>query len=390
MKQNKLLLIIILLLVLPFNVSAKSEYNTIAEMRQHLAELKAEKKATEDAKRKTQGEINQNQNNIKSANDDIVNAQNKVTLLNDEIANNKKKIESLKNETTELLRLYQKLTNENVYVKYITGATSMSELIMRLDAITQLTKYNNKKINEMEQLVISNTKMQKELDKYQKDLDKKIVQYEAKISNLNADLKDLVDEYEDYDSQILSSQQMIDRYVKLGCKENQPVSTCSSKYDTPGWTRPLNKGIVTSAWGYRFHPTQHVWKFHNGIDIGVSEGNKVYSSANGVVSKINNKSSCGGNMVYVEVNVLGKEYTVVYMHLLTINVRLNQEVNTNTLIGLSGGGASTGYDRCSTGAHLHYGVSTGHYPSKISYSKYISNSINPPNFPPKGSRFYSR
>ena len=52
------------------------------------------------------------------------------------------------------------------------------------------------------------------------------------------------------------------------------------------------------------------------------------------------------------------------MHLLTINVSLNQTVYTNTVVGTVGGGAGTrGWETCSTGAHLHLGLGTGWYGS---------------------------
>lgn len=391
MRKNVIIaLIISVIFMVPVDTNAASSYKTVGDMKAALADLKKEKQESEAEQKKTQNEIKANQNNVKSANDKIQSASDKISALNNEIASNEEKIKNLKNETMELLIVYQKLTNDNAYVKYVTGATSMTELIMRIDAIKQISDYNNKKINEMEQLVVSNTKMQKELANYQVELDKQITDYEARIASLGNDLRTLLDEYEDYDSQIRGLQENINYYVNLGCKDNQLISSCSVSYDTPGWIRPISSGIITSAWGYRFHPTQKRWKLHNGIDIGVAEGTKVYSSANGRVSKITRRASCGGNMVYVTVNVLGKEYTVTYMHLLSISVELNQIVNTNTVIGISGGGSTRSYDRCTTGAHLHYGVSTGHYPDKISYSKYVANSINPPNFPPKGSRFYTR
>ena len=152
-----------------FTVEAKT-LNTIQDYREALADWKAEKAAADKKKQQTESQIKQNQNNVKSANDEIVNAQNKLTLLNDEIANNEEKIKNLEAEISELLILYQKLSNENVYVKYATGATSMTELIMRLDAIKQVTDFNNQKINEAEQLIVSNSKMQKELAKYQQTL----------------------------------------------------------------------------------------------------------------------------------------------------------------------------------------------------------------------------
>lgn len=401
-KINLLLLITILFFTFVFTAEAKT-LNTIQDYREALADLKAEMAAADKKKQQTESEIIQNQNNVKSANDEIVNAQNKVTLLNEEIANNEEKIKNLEAEISELLILYQKLSNENVYIKYATGATSMTELIMRIDAIKQVTDFNNQKINEAEQLIVSNSKMQKELAKYEETLNEKIAQYEVNISNLGVELKELVDEYEDYPSQIKGYEDLIKMYKDIGCEETENINTCLSRVNgssinNSGWLRPFSKGKITSGWGYRIHPTKGTWTFHNGIDISDSGilGRNVYATATGIVGKITRKASCGGNMIYIWVYVNGKAYTTVYMHLLDIKVSVGDVVTTNTIIGTVGGSKSaTPWDTCTTGAHLHYGVSTGHYLGSgpdgyKSYSTYISRSINPPGFPGVGAWFYSR
>ena len=93
-------------------------------------------------------------------------------------------------------------------------------------------------------------------------------------------------------------------------------------------------------------------------------------------------------MIYVQHSVNGKKYTTVYMHLKSFNVDVGDTVFLATVIAYSGGGVSTmGYDRCTTGAHLHISVSKGYY---TSYANYVANLINPPGYPGKGAYFNSR
>ena len=80
-----------------------------------------------------------------------------------------------------------------------------------------------------------------------------------------------------------------------------------------------------------------------------------------------------------------------------INVKLNQMVTTDTIVGTVGGYSTSkhysksGYDNCSYGAHLHYGVAKGWYHVDYnSWSKFVSNLINPPGFPAKGVWWYKR
>lgn len=114
---------------------------------------------------------------------------------------------------------------------------------------------------------------------------------------------------------------------------------------------PAN-GRISSPFGMRMHPTKHVYKMHNGIDIAVNRVS-VYASAPGVVSNVT-FSSCGGNMVFVNHSIDGEEYQTVYMHLNKVYVKENTPVDVNTVLGISGGGES--YDVCTTGPHLHFEI----------------------------------
>lgn len=395
MKKLLIIFVVIGFLYHPILVTAKSENQTLGDIRQELKEMQRQKANKENEKKKTQAEIDANKNNIAAANNEIEEAKKQITLLGEDIIKNNEEMDKLKKENEDLMVLYQKLENENIYLSYITGASSLTDLIMRMDAINQVAEYNEQKINNLELLIKSNNKMSKELEKYQTTLDAKITEYESMISSLGEDLADLVEGAEDLDSEIQGKKELIKVLEAAGCKDNDLLSVCLNFNNAAGWTRPLTRGKITSPFGWRIHPTKGVWKFHNGIDIGGnSEGTKIYSSAAGVVGKITRKSSCGGNMVYIWVYVKGVPYTVVYMHLLDVYVNVGDAVNVNTVIGTVGGGKTTQvYDKCSTGAHLHYGVSkNNHYLSSKSdtYSKFTANMINPPNFPAYGSTFYSR
>ena len=100
---------------------------------------------------------------------------------------------------------------------------------------------------------------------------------------------------------------------------------------------------------------------------------------------------CGGYQVYIESVVDGKVYVMLYAHLLSYNVKLYQSVTNQTIIGYSGGYSTSakygGYDTCTFGAHLHYSVSEGNWTNWATFYKKL---INPPGFPGKGVRFYSR
>ena len=115
------------------------------------------------------------------------------------------------------------------------------------------------------------------------------------------------------------------------------------------------------------------------------------------MSGLINRASCGGNTVYIQHIINGKYYTTQYTHLLSYSVKVGQVVTKFTQIGQVGGGAQTKkYDRCTTGAHLHFGIANGHYLGSgangyTSYNTYLSKSVNPLNYLPGGaSRWTAR
>ena len=97
-------------------------------------------------------------------------------------------------------------------------------------------------------------------------------------------------------------------------------------------------------------------------------------------------------MLYVDVMVNGVAYTTYYYHLLRFNVNVGDVVSQGTILGWVGGWSTStahgGYDYCTTGAHLHFGVAKGFYNG---YSIPRNNVITPPGFPNQyGWRYNSR
>ena len=383
-------------IILPLNSEAKAA-STLRELRAELSKLQAQKKSNENEKKSSQTEIKNKTAAIDDAYSEIKVAEDKIELAIQRIAESEKEIETITAETNELMRFMQITSGENAYMEYISNAGSMTEMIMRLSAVDQITDYNKEQLNRLDNLIKENEQLKVDMANYQKQLNSNITAYENRISKLDARLAELDELADSIDDQIKNQKSLIDYYVGLGCKEDQDLQQCVSVANNAGWLKPLKKGTVTSLWGYRKDPISGVTKFHNGIDLaGNSEGTPVYAAAAGTVAGITKKSSCGGNKVYVHVYVKGVAYTTYYFHLLTINVKVGDKVSTDSVIGTVGGGKQTkSYDKCSTGAHLHFGVAKGFYlgggkDGYSSYSTLVSKSMSPPGFGGKGWKFTSR
>lgn len=105
-------------------------------------------------------------------------------------------------------------------------------------------------------------------------------------------------------------------------------------------------GKISSAYGWRIHPITGKKTFHDGVDIAVPTGTKLYSAVSGKVTQAYYSQSAG-NTVTVKTE---SGWEVTYMHMDSISVSRGQTVTKGHFVGCSG---NTGN---STGPHLHLRV----------------------------------
>ena len=384
----------------PVSVKAMEieDAETLRDLKNILADLQSQKRANEQKEAMTKDEISSKQAAIEQANRDIANAKNDIEIAKGEIEEYNRRITELDEQTQELMAFYQIMNGNNAYMEFITDSSSMTELIMRSDAIEMLSNYNQEKLVELEDLIEENEQKQVELIKYEEELNTNIAEYQRQLEEIDASIIQFSDISMDLDGEIELMENTIKMYEDMGCTETETISACYARLSDSdyewyinnyGWLKPVTKGRITSLFGWRSVPGQS--SYHSGIDIGVSEGTEVYPAASGKVIKTVSRSSCGGNQIYIQTVVNGEVYTTQYAHLLEMYVGVGDTVTVNDVIALSGGYSTAkkngGYDTCTTGAHLHFGVSVGAY---TTWAKYTANLIEPPGFPGKGSWFYSR
>ncbi len=397
--NNIISVILILAMIFPYFAPIMVKANsgqTIQDMRQYLQDLNDEKTRIENAKDLTQAEIDAVNNNIYNMRLEQEEIEIDIEEANVKIAESEAKIEQLNKEIEALLRYYQLTKGDDIYSDYISDAKSIQDLVRRLEAVDQITEYTDKTIDSLNILIEENTKLKEELNQRTIELDSTIIEISKELDKLNGELSTINDVNLDIDSQIKNQENLIKYYVGICPSETVNVSTCTTIGTSYGWLKPTTKGYITSSWGVRISPITGKVEGHAAVDVGgVPEGTTIYATANGRVSNVT-FSSCGGNMVFVFVNVNGIDYTLEFAHLLTVNVKEGQTVDTNTVIGKMGGGSTStangGYDRCTTGTHLHYNVSKGHYGVDYSsWSTYLANSVNTNSwYPSRRTYWYSR
>lgn len=370
------------------------ENKTLGQLRKDLASYKASKAAAEKKQSMTKSEISAAKSSAANKQNEIETNQKKVTDATNEIESLEKEIAAGKEELDKLVKNYQIASGDNIYLEYIFEAETYEDLIYRYAVMEQVMNFQEDKIASWKDKIERNEQLKVDLAAREVQLNNQIESLSKDIDKLNDALVGYSNEGATAQDAINTTQEFIQFLEVNGCKENQNLTQCIKEGDTR-FRRPLNKGVITSVWGYRKHPvTGKPNTFHNGIDIGGnSVGTSIYSAANGTVGKIIYKSSCGGNQVYIYHNIKGKRYTTSYLHLNTINVKLGQVVKNTTVIGTVGGQKGTG-DGCTTGAHLHFGMGSGWFGADyVSNSTWQAKSLNPASvisFPAKGSYFYSR
>jgi murein DD-endopeptidase MepM/ murein hydrolase activator NlpD len=109
---------------------------------------------------------------------------------------------------------------------------------------------------------------------------------------------------------------------------------------------PLPGGRITSRFGMREHPFGGHPQFHNGIDLAAEIGTDVLAAREGTVAEV------GYDRIYGKYILVDHKngYQSLYGHLSSIDVSLNQWVNSGKIIGKVG---NTGW---STGPHLHFEI----------------------------------
>jgi hypothetical protein len=123
---------------------------------------------------------------------------------------------------------------------------------------------------------------------------------------------------------------------------------------------PFEGYRLTSPFGYRIHPVDHVKRFHRGVDLVTAPSNgpiRAFVGGKVLHAKMGAVGSGFGNMGNVVAVMDNTGHLHVYAHLSSVAVEVGQTINQGDAVGNQG---STGK---STGPHLHYEVRKASSPS---------------------------
>jgi murein DD-endopeptidase MepM/ murein hydrolase activator NlpD len=139
-----------------------------------------------------------------------------------------------------------------------------------------------------------------------------------------------------------------------------------------------NKGVITSKFGNRIHPTKGRKIHHNGIDVGVNVGTSVKSIADGEVvrSDMRDKNGYGNFICIKHQNLGGSTKFSCYAHLSKRLKSVGDKVVKGEEIGKSGGAKGAEGSGASTGPHLHFEIRNSLTGDWEDPQQYLNGNIN--------------
>ncbi len=374
------ILLIVLSLCFPYSVFA--EELTFGQVLDDLTKAQKELEKNNQSVENVQGQIQKDNETIKNLESEIEEIKNENTKLQQEIAESYIEIDDKKEQIKDLVSYLQISQGENIYLDYVFGGDSITDLVYRLSIVEQITEYNEAMIKELTELITSNEKRKIELAENEKKAEQKIEDLnneKARLTNTVAQLSSLSPSLKD---EVKSKQELVNYYKSQGCSNRSDVIgiDCAKTASTSVFSRPIKTGYVTSFIDYRSICTKQKGcysSFHKGTDMSSSTGKNtpIYSIGTGVItSKWTDLS--GAICINVQYrDAQGTYYTAIYAHLSRYadGLYVGKTVTPDTILGYMGNTGNV------TGIHLHLEV----YPCRLyidsncktwdSYSQYAEN-----------------
>ena len=336
--------------LIPINASAasQSEINQLTQQRKELqAKQKEQQKTINNLRSKKASVVDQKaaldqENDLAQQEIEVVKQQ--ITAYDQQIEDKGVELEEAKQEeeaqTVRFRGCVRHLEEygQMSYIAILLEATSLSDLLARMDMVGEVIAYNKQVQADM-------TAAREKVETVKAELEDARTELQDKQSELETKQVEL--QQKTVQSQI--DQQVADlRRQEEANKKNDPSYDAGKDNGATGsmmWPCP-SCHTITSEFGWRYHPIYHTQKYHSGVDIGASYGASIVAADGGTVITAGAVSGYGNCVVINH----GNGITTLYGHMSSIAVSSGQKVSKGQTIGYVG---STGN---STGPHLHWEV----------------------------------
>ena len=364
MKKKILALLMATVLVLPFAVdmgdtskvyaaSVQDKINQASKQKQEaLDKIKSAEKQKDDVIAQSDAlerEIDIIQTEIYAIDDIIADADAQILEKEEEIAKIQGDIDIQDEKFKETLRAMDENSTVS-YIDLIFSSKNLSELLINIETINEITEHDMKIIDEMTRLKteVEDKKAEIEAQKEEQEearsiatdkqnqLSVKIKEKENLAKALEKDIKKYTQVYEDARRQ----EESLKGSLKYSSSTSQYLGSGRFCWPAPSYTR------ISSPYGYRIHPIFNTKKFHSGVDLAAPGGSNILAAETGKVI------SAGWNGGYGNCLVVdhGGGISTLYAHASKLCVSKGDYVTKGQVI------AKVGTTGNSTGNHLHFEV----------------------------------
>lgn len=332
---------------------------------------------------KTQSAIEQKSGidqQIRVTEQEIENANAQISQYSLLIAEKQRELEKAEAEREELNRRNKarlRAMEENGKVSYwsiLFKASSFSDLLSRIDSIHEVAKADQRMLEEMqavaETIERERQEMEEELAAQQEvktllaEKEETLMEQREEANSLLIELKAesekltelyLANEEAEAEARAVAMQKQLEYEAQLSAEQRANLASqnknnvAGGSYSGggSGFSKPLHVALtVTSAYGWRIHPTMGDRRFHSGVDFAAAQGTPIYAIASGQVTSAYYNTANG----YMVTLAHGNGYGSLYGHMTHYVVSAGDTVSQGQVIGYVG---STGW---STGPHLHFEI----------------------------------
>ena len=367
MKKRILALIVMAMVAIPFTVSQVPEEKVIVvsaesvqdkidkavkDKQEALEKIKAAEKEKNDViaeSQKLELEIDLIQTEIYAIEDLIAEADAQILEKEEEIERLEKEIEKQDKKFKECLRAMDESSNIS-YIDLLLTSESISELLINLESINEMTNHDMAIIDEMTRLKteVEEAKavieaQRKEQEEARKLAEGKYSQLALKLEQkqaLAAKLEEDIESYKKVYEEARRQEEALKASLNYSSSGSAYVGTGEFCWPAPSYTR------ISSPYGWRDHPIYKTQKFHTGVDLAAPGGSNILAADSGTVI------SAGWNGGYGNCVVVdhGGGISTLYAHASKLCVSKGDSVERGEVI------AKVGTTGNSTGNHLHFEV----------------------------------
>jgi len=359
-------LILFILLIIGYSyTSGQSRKELEARKTEALRNISTAKELLSDAARKKQISMKRLQvigSTIHSRNEMIRNISSEIQYLDQRIDSLERTIADLNFDINKgkeeyekiIISIYKSDTHEEK-IMYLLASKNINEFYQRIKYIKYLNDYREKKVAEIENLVINYEEVIEEmefrldekealLDAKEKEQQQLVIernQRKSLISKLSRNENALEQRIRKNRRISNALDERINEMIEAEARasaNNNLFNTLTPEQKLIGsdfennrgrlpW--PVAKGVITTKYGLINHPVLEGVKIsNNGIDISASEGTKARALFDGEVTGVS--AILGANYVVL---IMHGEYITVYQNLVNLKVKVGDKVSAKQEIG---------------------------------------------------------